>query len=364
MTRPAVAIIDLEAYKANYALAKKRAGEALCVAVIKANGYGHGMCQLAKALPDAPLAVACVDEAMQLRREGVDNPLLVLEGAFSLDELRLASEYDLQLAVHADYQIDQLAELTGYESPVDVWLKINIGMNRLGFTPAAAVNALYKLNQLSSSRLVGVMTHFSCADEQDETVMRRQLVAFNRVIESAKAITSGLLVCAANSATLLAHQDAIFDAVRPGIMLYGSSPFEHCSADSLGIRSVMTLTSRIMAIHDVEAGDCVGYAGTWQASRATRIATVAIGYGDGYPRHAGTGTPVWVGDRVVPLIGRVSMDMLSVDLTYHPDAKIGDEVELWGKNISIDEVAKSAGTISYELLTGVTSRVPRQYLTD
>ncbi len=361
MTRPAIATIDLQAFRANYAFAEELAGDALCVAVIKANGYGHGICQVAKELPASTLAVACVDEAMLLRAEGVKNPIVVLEGAFSAEEVRLASCETLQLIVHAAYQIEQLAELQLGDS-IDVWVKINTGMNRLGFPPALCDEVLAKLRRLSSVRVLGLMTHFSCADEIDMAETERQLSLFGSVVHKLGSAAEGLLLTAANSAALLEHNPSRFDCVRPGIMLYGSSPLAHISSEALGLKAVMSLESRIMAIHELETGDCVGYGGTWRASRETRIATIAMGYGDGYPRHAETGTPVWIGDRVVPLIGRVSMDMLTVDLSYHPDAQVGDSVELWGKNISVDEVASASGTISYELLTGVTSRVPRLYL--
>lgn len=362
MTRPAIATIDLGAFRANYELAAALAGDGLCVAVIKANGYGHGICQVAKELPGSTLAVACVDEAMQLRAEGVENPVVVLEGAFSKKEVKLASAQSLQLIVHADYQIEQLVALEEGDAVIDVWVKVNTGMNRLGFSSSVAGEKLNKLRGLPAVRVLGLMTHFSCADEIDRSETERQLALFASVVNELGSTADGLLLTAANSAALLEHKASRFDCVRPGIMLYGTSPFAHISSEALGLKAVMSLESRIMAIHELEAGECVGYGGTWRASRDTRIATIAMGYGDGYPRHAEIGTPVWIGDRVVPLIGRVSMDMLNVDLSYHPDAKIGDVVELWGKNISVDEVAKSAGTISYELLTGVTARVPRQYL--
>ncbi|WP_250655088.1 alanine racemase [Alkalimarinus coralli] len=361
MTRPTFAKIDLNAFKANYQLASTLAGDALCVAVIKANGYGHGICQIARAIPDAPLAVACVDEAIAMRKNGIDNPVVVLEGAFSIEEVLLAAEHKLQLIIHSEYQLEQLNALTEVNQPVAVWLKLNTGMNRLGFKPALARELVYRLKQTPLVKLVGLMTHFSSADELETTETERQLALFSSVVNNLGSMSEGLLLTAANSAALLAHKSAHFDCVRPGIILYGSSPMPHLSSEALGLAAVMSLESRIMAIHEVNAGDCVGYGGTWRASRETKVGTIAVGYGDGYPRHAETGTPVWVGDRVVPLIGRVSMDMLTVDLTYHPDAKVGDAVELWGKNVSVDEVAMSAGTIGYELLTGVTSRVPRLY---
>jgi alanine racemase len=362
MTRPTYANINLSAFKANYDLASRLAGDATCVAVIKANGYGHGICQIAKALPETTLAVACVDEAMALRSDGINNPIMVLEGFFDVEELLLAVAHKLQLIIHSEYQVNLLSEYSVANQNIGIWLKLNTGMNRLGFNSALTEAVLSRLKSSASVELLGVMTHFSCADEIDKSHTEKQISTFRAAIDSLSPSFEKLWLSASNSAGLIGHKNACFDLVRPGIMLYGSSPFDYQSAEALGLQAVMTLESKIMAIHELKAGDCVGYGKTWCASRDTRVATIAIGYGDGYPRHAPMGTPVWVGDRVVPLVGRVSMDMLAVDLTYHPDAQVGDLVELWGANVSVDEVAKAAETISYELLTGVTSRVPRRYL--
>ena len=362
MTRPTYANVNLSAFKANYELANQMVGDAACVAVIKANGYGHGICQLAKTLPEATLAVACVDEALVLRQDGNNNPIMVLEGVFSADELLLAESHQLQIAVHSERQLTLLNECSLEGKTIGVWLKLNTGMNRLGFSPELTHSLLTQLQNNASVNTLGVMTHFSCADEIDKSQTEKQIFTFCTAKESLTSLPEKLQFSACNSAGLIEYKNAHFDLVRPGVMLYGSSPLAHRSAEELGLQAVMSLESEIMAIHALNAGDCVGYGQTWCASRDTRIATVAIGYGDGYPRHAAMGTPVWIGDRLVPLVGRVSMDMLTVDLTYHPDAQVGDIVELWGGNISVDEVAGAAGTISYELLTGVTSRVPRRYL--
>ncbi len=361
MTRPTRAKIDLNAFKANYDLAARLAGDAVCMAVIKANGYGHGICEVAKALPDAPLAVACVDEALVLRNSGIDNPILVLEGAFTANEVLLADTNNIQLVVHSCQQIEQLKENNSSIDNVEVWLKLNTGMNRLGFRPNLAVPMMSELQGLSAVRVLGAMTHFSCADEIDKTHTEEQLAVFSSSVEVIRLSRNKFQLSAANSAALIEHPSTRFDQVRPGIILYGSSPFSHLSADELNLQAVMHLESRIMAVHDLSAGDCVGYGRTWCASKDSRIGVVAIGYADGYPRHAPTGTPVWIEDRIVPLVGRVSMDMLMVDLSFHPDAQVGTLVELWGSHLSVDEVAKAADTIGYELLTGITSRVPRVY---
>ena len=361
MTRPTYANINLSAFKANYELASQLASGAECVAVIKANGYGHGICQLAKTLPEATLAVACVDEAMTLRRDGINNPIMVLEGVFTADELLLAANHQFQVAVHSDYQLRLLSECAVTDKVTGVWLKLNTGMNRLGFNPELTHSLLSELQSVASVKVLGVMTHFACADELDKSHTEHQIKLFRDAVACLNGPLEDIQLSASNSAGLIEHQSAHLDRVRPGIMLYGSSPLPHRSAEEVGLQAVMSLESEVMAIHELKAGECVGYGQTWCAARDTRIATVAIGYGDGYPRHASMGTPVWLGDRVVPLVGRVSMDMLTVDLTYHPDAQVGDSVELWGANVSVDEVAKAAGTISYELLTGVTSRVSRRY---
>ncbi len=361
MARPVCARINLDAFRANYQVACHHAPDATCMAVIKADGYGHGICPLAQALPDVPLAVACVEEAQALRDGAIDNDIMVLEGFFTDDELAIAEVYQLQLVIHTEQQLAMLSEYSARGKGISVWIKLNTGMNRLGFRPELAATLLARLQSISSVRVVGLMTHFACADEIDRSKTEQQLALFRSALDSLGSSVEGLQISAANSAGLIAHQEAHFDQVRPGIMLYGSSPFDHRSAESLGLQAVMSLESALMSIHELNAGDCVGYGGTWCASRDTRIGIVAIGYGDGYPRHAPSGTPVWIGDRVVPLVGRVSMDMMAVDLSYHPDAKVGDPVELWGANLSVDEVAKAAGTIGYELLTGITARVPRNY---
>jgi len=361
MTRPTYANISLSAFKANYELANRLAGDATCVAVIKANGYGHGICQLAKTLPEVTLAVACVDEALVLRQDDINNPIMVLEGIFTADELLLADIHQLQVAVHSDYQLKLLSECAVADKTIGVWLKLNTGMNRLGFNTELTGSLLSRLQSIRSVNALGVMTHFACADEIDKSHTEHQIELFLAATGCLDSSFKELQRSTSNSAALIEHQTSHFDRVRPGIMLYGSSPLAHRSAEELGLQAVMSLESKIMAIHELKAGECVGYGQTWCASRDTRIATVAIGYGDGYPRHAPMGTPVWLGDRVVPLVGRVSMDMITVDLTYHPDAQVGDLVELWGANVSVDEVAKAAGTISYELLTGITARVPRHY---
>ncbi len=360
MTRPARARIDLAALRHNFAVLAGRAGDSQCYGVIKADGYGHGIGQVARALETAPkFAVAYLQEALRIREAGIDKPVLLLEGVFGAAELPICAAQGFEVMLHAWAQIEDLAQAgRGDLPPLAVWLKLNTGMNRLGFAPEQALEAVARLRTLPNVRVLGAMTHFACADDPDLTHAQRQLDCLLRWRELAGP---GLSYAAANSAALIALPDARLDWVRPGIMLYGSSPFPHISADELGLRPVMHLQSALLATRDLKAGDTVGYGAAWRATGPSRMGVVAIGYADGYPRHAPQGTPVWVAGQRVPLIGRVSMDMITVDLSQCPQAQVGDPVELWGGRVSVDEVADRAGTISYELLTGVTQRVPRQY---
>ncbi len=360
MTRPACARIDLAALRENFAVLDQRAGASQCYGVIKADGYGHGIGQVAHALATTPkFAVAYLQEALRIREAGIDKPVLLLEGVFGVSEFATCATNGFEVMVHAWEHVEQLAQAEwGDLPPLVVWLKLNTGMNRLGFVPDQALAALARLRTLEHVRVLGVMTHFACADEPDLDHAQRQLDCLLRWREQAGP---GLWYAAANSAALVALPDARLDWVRPGIMLYGGSPFPHISADELGLRPVMHLQSALIATRQLVAGDTVGYGAAWRATGPSRMGVVAMGYADGYPRHAPQGTPVWVAGQRVPLIGRVSMDMMTVDLSQCPQAQVGDLVELWGARVSVDEIAKQAGTISYELLTGVTQRVPRIY---
>jgi alanine racemase len=351
MTRPIQARIRASAFRSNLALARRRVPAARLMAVIKANAYGHGLMRAARTLRDADgFAVLDLDAAVGLRSEGYSRRILLLEGFFELPELPVMAQHRLAGVVHCEEQLRMLEALP-LAAPVDVFLKLNTGMNRLGL---AAQELRPALARLQASRNVGeitLMTHFASAD--DERGIAWQLDGF-------EAVTAGLglPVSLANSATLLRYPQAARDWVRIGIMLYGASPFADETAAQLGLEPVMTLESRLIAVHALSAGEAVGYGAAFRAPAPMRIGVAACGYADGYPRHAGTGTPVLVGGRRTRTLGRVSMDMLCVDLTDVPEAGVGTPVVLWGEGLPVEEVAAAAGTISYELLCALAPRVP------
>ncbi|MGM0769732.1 MAG: alanine racemase [Pseudomonadota bacterium] len=358
MPRSTVARIDTSAIRHNYRVACDRAGTARAMAVIKADGYGHGIEAVAKALADdAPrYAVACLEEALAIREAGLSQPVVMLQGAHQQEDMAMCARQGFQPVLHSDYQ---LAWLTGLAEAPDFWLKVNTGMNRLGFPPEDLARRVEPLLSAAATRsaLQGFVTHFSCADDaaSDETAGQTQRLCH------AAAPWPQLEKSVGNSAAHFLPGQPLFDWSRPGIMLYGSSPMLGRTGLELGLKAAMTLEAPLIATRMLKAGDRVGYGGTWVADRDTRMGMVAVGYGDGYPRHAGTGTPAAVRGRRIRLIGRVSMDMLAVDLSPAPEAREGDSVELWGAQVSVDEIAAHAGTIGYELLTGVTARVPRLY---
>lgn len=321
------------------------------LAVIKANGYGHGMLRVAQALESAEgFAVLNLEDAVVLRELGFKQTILLLEGFFSADELPILAKFRLASVIHCPEQIEMLekADLSG---KIDVFLKLNSGMNRLGFKPEAYAIAVQSLQTLPVVGDITLMTHFACADEAQG--ISTQLAFFD-------GLTAGLGAprSLANSAAILRYPETHGDWVRPGIMLYGSSPFAESSAASLDLIPVMKLTSAVIGLQEIHAGDAIGYGGTFQAERAMRVGIVACGYADGYPRHAPTGTPILVNGQRSRTLGRVSMDMLCVDLTDVPGAGIGSPVTLWGQGLPVEEVAAAAGTISYELLCALAPRVP------
>lgn len=349
MSRPLRATVNLSALRHNLGIARKHSPQARIMAVIKANGYGHGMLRAAKALAAADgFAVLNMAEAIALREAGFSQEILLLEGFFSADELPLLARHGLSSVIHAQWQLDALLQ-TPVSAPLQAWLKINSGMNRLGFQPGEVPGALHSLQRMGAQ--VTLMTHFARADESDG--IAEQLALFNAITHG-----SDLPRSLSNSAAVLNYPEAHADWVRPGIMLYGASPTSHQTAAELKLKPVMTLSSELIALRDIPAGSAVGYGASFRADQAMRIGTVACGYADGYPRHAPTGTPVLVAGQRSRVIGRVSMDMLTVDLTGIPDARIGAPITLWGDGLPVDEVAAAAGTISYELLCAVAARVP------
>ena len=356
--RAATATIDLEALRHNLGVARDRGAGAKVVAVVKANGYGHGAARLLPALTGADmLGVACIEEALALREAGAAQPILLLEGVFEADELPLCARLGFEVAVHEPGQLGML-EVARLERPLTAWLKVDSGMNRLGFRPEEALAALGRLRACASlAPGIRLMTHFSSADEPGEPVTQAQI---DRFAATAQSLDLERSFC--NSAGVLAWPEAHAEWIRPGVMLYGVSPLAGRTGRDEGLRPVMTLTTRLISVKQVPAGEAVGYAGTWQATADSRIGIAAIGYGDGYPRHAGSGTPVLVDGRPATLAGRVSMDMLAIDLTGHPEAQVGTPVTLWGEGLPVETIASHAGTIAYELLCGITGRVHVQVL--
>jgi len=347
MKRSARIDINLEALAHNLSVVRSYSQSAKIIAVIKANAYGHGMLSVARHLQGKVegLAVACIEEAKLLREKGIDCRLVVLQGFHNEQQLQQCLVLNLEPVCHQHWQADLLAQHTS-ATRITVWLKIDTGMNRLGIAVNESAGLQKKLQSLSIVNELILMTHFANADDKTATSNQLQLNAFNGLLGG-----SDLEASMSNSAAILSIPESIKDWVRPGLMLYGVSPFLDQPAADLGLRPVMILKSHIIAIKTVAAGESIGYGSRWTSQRESQIAVVAIGYGDGYPRHAGNGTPVMINDQVCPLVGRVSMDMITVDVTdlENPIA-IGDDVQLWGDGIDVAEVATHSSTIAYELL--------------
>lgn len=356
MPRPIQACIDLNAVRHNYLRAKQCAAvpdsEVRAWAVVKADAYGHGLSRVADALREIAdgFALLEIEAAVALREAGFRQPILLLEGFFEPVDLPVCAEYGLTVAVH---RIEQLRMIQAAALPVrlPIYIKLNTGMNRLGFTPDQIPSLRQELARNTAVGPATLMMHFAEAD--GGRGIDWQLERFHRMTED-----WDVPVCMANSAAIIRYPLTSHDWVRPGIMLYGASPFADVSAESLGLRPVMTLSSRILAVQEIQSGERVGYGGTFEATRPSRIGIVACGYADGYPRHAPSGTPILVNGRRTTTVGRVSMDMLACDLTDIPEAGVDSPVVLWGEGLPADEVAAAAGTISYELFCALARRVP------
>lgn len=352
MSRGTRARVNTSALRHNLGRVRELAPSSRVWAVVKADGYGHGALRVAQALADADgFAVATLKEAQALRDAGIKAPILLLEGTVDLDQAETAIDLALDTVVHEVGQLERLETLAGRVQGQRLWLKVDTGMHRLGVAPSE-VSALFdRMQRLSPNQPVGLMTHFARADEADPEPSRRQLTLFSQ------NRPAGAIISIANSAGVMAWPQSHGDWVRPGIMLYGASPGFDKTGPELGLQPAMTLTAPVIAIRDIPGGDEVGYGGRWRARRPSRIATLAIGYGDGYPRHAPDGTPVWLGGQRVPLAGKVSMDMMTVEVTDLDTLSIGEHAELWGSHLSVDEVARWIGTVGYELLTRISPRV-------
>ncbi|MGO2370124.1 MAG: catabolic alanine racemase DadX [Serratia sp. (in: enterobacteria)] len=352
MPRPISATLHLGAFENNLQVVRRFAPSAKVWSVVKANAYGHGIKHIWRSLAQTDgFALLDLAEAITLRESGWQGPILLLEGFFKPQDLALLDRYRLTTSVHSDWQLSAIAEAK-LSVPLDVYLKVNSGMNRLGFAPERLHAVWLKAREISNIANMTVMSHFATADGPQGVVEQM------RVVEDA-ASPIPLPRCLANSAATLWHPETHGSWVRPGIVLYGASPSGQWRdiAES-GLQPTMTLSSEIIGIQTLKRGDQVGYGWRYRAEGAQRIGVVACGYADGYPRHAQTGTPVWVDGVLTRTLGTVSMDMLVVDLTPCPNAQIGAEVELWGRRLPVDDVAAAAGTLGYELLTALAARVP------
>jgi alanine racemase len=353
MIPAAHAILDLEAIQHNLSVVRHFAPDAKVMAVIKANGYGHGLLRIAEALHTVDaFAVARVDEGIRLRNAGIKNRIVVLEGFTYAEELDELLNYELDSVIHTYVQLD-IFESRTERSQMAIWLKCDTGMNRLGFK-AKEVDSVFRRLMACSivKQPISLMTHLANADDKNDDTTLRQIRLFNELAVKYPGQRS-----IANSAGILGWKEALADWVRPGVMLYGISPFPEVTGQELGLKPVMALHSRLIAVKPIEKGDTVGYGNSWRCEKSTTLGVVAIGYGDGYPRHAEAGTPVLVNGKRVPLIGRVSMDMITVDLGTQPLARPGDAVILWGDELPVEEIAHYANTIPYTLVCGVTQRV-------
>jgi alanine racemase len=353
--RPIFAYIDTTALQHNLSVTRRHAPHARVMAVVKANGYGHGLARVASALWEADgFAVASIEEAIQLRDLGWVKPILLLEGIFDSSEISLCVTHQLTLVIHNSEQINWL-RAAKLKQAIPVFIKFNSGMNRLGFPAATFRIALAQIQSIPMLSPITLMSHFATADDQyGVTTQLAEIQQHFALLPYPMSL--------ANSAAILRYPDTHRDWIRPGISLYGASPFTDTSAASLNLRPVMTLHSQIIAIQTLKTGDALGYGRLWVADRNSRVGIVACGYADGYPRHATTGTPILVNGKRTRTLGRVSMDMLFVDLTELADAGIGSQVILWGHGLPVEEVAQAAGTISYELLCARAQRVPERAL--
>ncbi len=356
--RPTKATVRLGAISENLKTARRLAPQSKIMAVIKANAYGHGVVEVARELQSSVLAfaVAFFDEAVQLREAGITQPILILQGTTADSDVAEAAVNDFWLMMHCRQQVDRVLR-ANTPKPVCVWIKVDTGMNRLGLSVDEldeVVEALLASDNVHPDMVL--CSHLACADELDNPMTIKQVSQTREY-----ASMYGLPMSIANSAGIMCWPQTHAEWNRPGYMLYGNAPLDSQDASETGLVPAMSMESEIISIRELSTGDGIGYGQNWQAKSATRVATIPIGYGDGYPRHAPNGTPVLVNGQWVPLAGSVSMDMISVDISGLDQVETGDRVELWGENLSVNEVAASAGTIGYEILAGLTGRVPITY---
>lgn len=360
---PAHIIIDRAALRHNLKQVAVRTPCAGVMAVVKANAYNHGDELVSNALNSVQeFASNTIAKVQEMREQGIDQPVTLLTSQLSCDDLGLCADLNARPVIYDATQIKALTEVSN-DVGLDIWLKVDTGMGRLGFLPSQLPDALSQLKALPAVRSISLMSHFANADDRDHPLNQQQIALFNELASQYQFKQLSLN----NSAGVINFPDQQHDLVRPGIMLYGASPTKVQTAAELNLQPVMSFRSRIIAIKELPTGHSVGYGSTYACSQATKVGIIQCGYGDGYPRHAPTGTPVFIAEKVgqkegqiVPLVGRVSMDMITVDLSQCDVAQVGSEVELWGQNLAVDDVAGKAGTISYELLCGITERVERK----
>ncbi|MCH9756160.1 MAG: alanine racemase [Gammaproteobacteria bacterium] len=357
MARPTRIEIDRVALRHNVKRVKACAPGKQVIAMVKADAYGCGVPAVVPALDSEvdAFGVACFEEARQVRRY-TNKPCILFQGVFTPDELSSLVEENVEVVVHQKEQLQWILD-AALDKPIRVWIKVDTGMHRLGFMPdevPEVVTALKALPWVQDN--IGIITHFASADTPDSPQNNVQLKAFNHLHLPEGIFTKSL----GNSAAILSCPEVLSDAIRPGIMLYGVSPFFEQDGSSIELKPVMQFVSALTAVHTYLPGERVGYGAIWEAKRPSRIGVVAVGYGDGYPRHIKPSTPVYIEGQYVPIVGRISMDMLTVDLTDHQDIKLGSRVELWGSNLPVEQIARLAGTIGYELICQVSPRVRAQ----
>ena len=364
MGRPTKVIVNRQAIKNNLTLANSLAPTSKFVSVIKANAYGHGLIEIAETLADSTDAfgVACIEEAISIRKAGVKNPILLMEGLFTEDELQIASEKNFWLMIENKFHFDALLSAK-LSNPIKIWFGIDTGMHRLGFQQ----NSIYediKILESSSNvkKPIVIASHFASADNLRSNFTQIQIDRFDKHMSNIKLNRDAYEESLSNSAGLIGWVDSHRDWERPGYLLFGNSPFMHSHEVENLLEPAMEFKSKIISVRSVSAGESVGYGQNWTAKRDTKIATVTVGYGDGYPRNAKNGTPTLVNNKICPLVGKVSMDMITIDVTDVREVNIGDDVVLWGHDLPVNKVAKYCDSIGWELLSRITSRVPRFYI--
>ena len=365
MARPTEAIIDRQALRDNLAIAQSLATQGKSMPMVKANAYGHGAIEVSKALADVAPAfgVACIEEALALRDAGIKQPILLLEGTFSSNEVSIAAANNFWLMVENDKQKDALLG-SSLKQPINIWLGVDTGMHRLGYNSNTITKQYRDLSGSSNvADNIVLASPLACADDIGSQSTRKQIDRFQQCLSTLNNSSSHNIDWSlANSAAVMAWPESHGSWQRPGYMIYGNSPFSEPQQQAAKLTPAMTFQSAVISIREIDSGESVGYTANWTAKRRSTIATITVGYGDGYPRQAPSGTPVLINGHRCPLVGRVSMDMITIDVTDLPSVSIGDQAILWGPSLSVTEIATLCNTIGYELMTQLSQRVPRRYI--